>query len=66
MHGRTEASRWAGKKYPNFTFKKETVRDWKTKYQKDFEARGENGYCTFRRQGRSSMVSDELQTQVVQ
>ena len=28
-HGNPEARRWASKKYPDYTFKRETVRDWK-------------------------------------
>ena len=37
-HGNPEARRWASKKYPDYTFKRETVRDWKVKYQKAFES----------------------------
>eukprot|EP00794_Sanderia_malayensis_P010317 gene10317-11388_t len=33
-HGNPEARRWALTKYPNFTFKRETVRDCKAKYQR--------------------------------
>ena len=28
---------WASKKYPQFSFKRETVIGWKIKYQKNFE-----------------------------
>ena len=49
-----EARKWASKKYPKFSFKKETVRDWKNKYQKNFQER----------QVRPLMVSDELVTRI--
>ena len=37
-HGNPEARRWASKKYPDYTFRRETGRDWKVKYQKAFES----------------------------
>lgn len=66
-HGNPEARRWASKKYPNFVFKRETVRDWKLKYQEHFESNAQEEGCftfTVRKQGRPSMVSDELATEI--
>ena len=37
-HGNPEARRCASKKYPDYTFKRETFRDWKVRYQKAFES----------------------------
>ena len=37
-HGNTEGRRWASKRYPDYTFKREIVRDWKVKYQKVFDS----------------------------
>ena len=37
-HGNPEDRIWASMKYPDYTFKRETVRDWKVKYQKAFES----------------------------
>ena len=31
-HGNPEAKIWTSKKYPDYIFKRETVRDWKVKY----------------------------------
>ena len=36
-HGNTEGRGWASKRYPDYTFKREIVRDWKVKYQKAFD-----------------------------
>ena len=37
-HGNPEARRWASKRYPDDTFKRETVKNWKVKCQKAFES----------------------------
>ena len=37
-HGNLEARNWASTKYPDYTFKRQTVRDWKLKYHKAFES----------------------------
>ena len=43
---------------------RETVRDWKLKYQKNFESNEGAEYITLRRQGRPAMVSIEIVTEV--
>ena len=37
-YGNPKARRWTSKKYPDYTIKRKTVRDWKVKYQKAFES----------------------------
>ena len=59
-----EARRQASKKYPNFRFKKETVRDWKIKHQKNCESQERVELFTISWKGRSSMVTDELVTEI--
>ena len=61
---RTKARRWASKKYPDYSFKRETVRDWKGKYQKAFESNEEGKFFALPRQGTPSKMSDELTTEV--
>ena len=63
-HGNPEARRWASKKYPDYTFKRETVRDWKVKYQKAFESNEVGIFFALPGQGRPSKMSDELTTEV--
>ena len=63
-HGNLEARRWASKKCPNYTFKRETVRDWKVKYQKAFESNEVGNVFALLRQGRPSKMSDELTNEV--
>ena len=63
-HGNPESMRWASKKYPDYTFKRETVRDWKVKYQNAFESNEAGNFFTLPRQGRPSKISDELITKV--
>ena len=63
-HGNPEARRWASKKYPDYTFKRETVTDWKVKYQKAFESKEVGNFFALPRQGRPSKMSDELTTEV--
>ena len=63
-HGTPEARRWASKKYPNFTFKRETVRDWKTKYMWNFSKYRGADFFTLPRPGRPPVVSDEIVTEV--
>lgn len=46
------------KKYPQFSFKTESVRDWKIKYQKNSESSEEVEFFTVIRQGHPSIVSD--------
>ena len=65
-HGNPEARRWASKKYPNFTFKRETLRDWKIKYQKNFESNEGAEYFTLRRQGRPAKYQDWYAEKVLQ
>ena len=63
-HGNPEARRWASRKYPDYTFKRQTVRDWKVKHQKAFES-NEVGICfAIPRQGRPSKMGDEPTTEV--
>ena len=57
-HENPEARRWASKKYPDYTFKRETVRDWKVKYQKAFESNEVGNFFALPRQGRPSKMSD--------
>ena len=63
-HGNPEARRWASKKYPDYTFKRETVRDWKVKYQKAFESSEVGIFFALPCQRRPSKMSDELTTEV--
>ena len=63
-HGNPEARRWASRKYPDYTFKRETVRDWKVKYQTAFESIKVGSFFALPRQGRPSKMSDELTTEV--
>ena len=63
-HGNPEARIWVSKKYPDYTFKRETVRDWKVKYQKAFESNKVGISFALPRQGRPSKMSDELTTEV--
>ena len=35
-NGIADARKWASRKYPNYTFIRETLRDWKLKYQEHF------------------------------
>ena len=63
-HGNPEAGRWASKKYLDYTFKRETVIDWKKKYQKAFESTEVGNFFDLPRQERSSKMSDELTTEV--
>ena len=63
-HGNLEARRWVSKKYPDYTFKRENVRDLKVKYQKAFESNEVGNFFALPRQGRPSKVSDELTTKV--
>ena len=63
-HGNPESRRWASKKYPNYTFKRETLRDWKVKFQKAFESNEEGNFFALPCQGRPSKMSDELTTEV--
>ena len=50
------------KKYPQL--KRESVRDWKIKCQKNYESSEEVEFFTVTRQGCSSVVSDELVTEI--
>ena len=63
-HGNPETRRWASKKYPDYTFKRETVRDWKVKYQKAFELNEEGNFFALPRQGIPSKMNGELTTEV--
>ena len=63
-HENPEARRRASKKYPDYSFKRETVRDWKVKYQKTFESNKVGIFFALPRQKRSSKMSDELTTEV--
>ena len=56
--------RWTSKKYPQISFKRETVRNWKIKHQKNFQSQEREELFTIPRQGRLSMVSDELVTEM--
>ena len=62
-HGNPEARRWASKKYPDYTFKRETVRDRKVKHQKAFES-NDVDFLALPCQGRPSKMSHELTTEV--
>ena len=63
-HGNPEGRRWASKKYSYYTFKRETVRDSKVKYQKTFESNGRGIFFALPRQGRPSKMSGEITTEV--
>ena len=52
------------KKYPLFSFIRKTVRESKIKYQKNFESQEGEELFTVSRQGRPSIVSDELVTEI--
>ena len=62
--GNPEARRWASKEYPDYTFKRETVKNWKVKCQKAFESNKVRNFFALSRQGRPSKMSDELTTEV--
>ena len=62
-NGIPEARRWASKKYPDLVFKRESVRDWKSKYAKHFEANNEGGFA-LPRQGRPPMIKEEHTTEI--
>ena len=62
-HGNPEARRWALKKYSDDTFKRETVGDWKVKYQKTYESNEVGSFFALPRQGRSSKMRDEPTTE---
>ena len=57
-YGNPEARRWASKKYPDYTSKRETVRDWKVEYQNAFKSNEVRNSFALPRQGRLSKVSD--------
>ena len=63
-HGNPEARICASKNYPDYSFEREAVRDWKVKYQKAFESNKEVNFFVLPRQGRPSKMSDELTTEV--
>ena len=63
-HGNPEARRWAARKYPDYTFKRETVRDWKVKCLKAFQSKEVGNFFTFPRQGTPSKMSNKLTTEV--
>ena len=63
-HGNPEVRRWASKKYPDYTFKRETFRDWKVKYQKAFESKKIGNLFALPHQRRPSEMRDELTTEV--
>ena len=62
-HGNPEARGWASKKYPDYSFKRDTVRDSKMKYQKTFESNKVGNFFALPREGRPSKISDELITE---
>ena len=59
-----EARRWASKEYPDYTFKRETVKNCKVKCQKSFESNKLRNFFALPRQGKPSKMSDELTTEV--
>ena len=63
-HGNPEDRIWASMKYPDYTFKRETVRDWKVKYQKAFESNEVGNFFALPHQGRLSQMRDKLTTEV--
>ena len=56
-HGNPQARRWASRKYPDYTFKRETVRDWKVKCLKAFQSNEVGTFFTFPCQRTPSKMS---------
>ena len=63
-NGIPAARKWAASKYPNHVFKRESVRDWKTKFAKHFETLNENSNFSLPRVGRPAMIKDEYTTEI--
>ena len=63
-HGISEVGRWTTRKYPNFTFKRETVIDWKAKCRQKSSNHREADFFTLLPPGRPPMVSDGVVTKV--
>ena len=55
-----ELGRWASRKYPDYTFKIEAIRDWKVKCVKAFQSNEVGIFFTFPRQGTPSKMSNKL------
>ena len=71
MHG-SMARKWGDKKYPEYKFKRETVRDWKFKYEKyckenlAISANSSQSLFTMPQRGKPALISEELSTEIKQ
>ena len=71
-YGIPEARKWGDKKYPEYKFKRETVRDWKFKYEKYCKenlaasANSSQGLFTMPQRGKPTLISEELSTEIKQ
>ena len=71
-YGIPEARKWGDKKYPEYKFKRETVRDWKFKYEKyckenylAVSANSSQSLFTMPR-GKPALISEELSSEIKQ
>ena len=71
-YGMPEARKWGDKKYPEYKFKRETVRDWKFKYEKyckenlAVSANSSQSLFAMPQRGKPSLISEELSTEIKQ
>ena len=71
-YGIPEVRKWDDKKYSEYKFKRETVRDWKFKYEKYCKenlAGSANSYqslFTMPQRGKPTLISEELSTEIKQ
>ena len=71
-YGIPEARKWGDKKYPEYKFKRETVRDWKFKYEKyckenlAVSANSSQSLFTMPQRDKPTLISEELSTEIKQ
>ena len=71
-YGIPEARKWGDKKYPEYKFKRETVRDWKFKYEKyckgnlAVSANSSQSLFTMPQRGKPALISEERSTEIKQ
>ena len=71
-YGIPEARKWGDKKYPEYKFKRETVRDWKFKYEKyckenlAVSANSSQSFFTMPQRDKPALISEELSTEIKQ
>ena len=67
-YGIRETRKWGDKKYPEYKFKRETVRDWKFKYKKYCKENSNSSQSLFTmpQRGKPALMSEELSTGIKQ